>query len=76
MTTFIAVLYLGMLLHRFPIEVAPELPKCSETISIMVSFYRKSVDPVYQSMVVKKVAQGELDDYIHMILSTVLKSRT
>ena len=64
-----------MLLHRFPIVVAPETFVTGETIPLTVSFYRNSVDPIYQNLVVTKVLQGELDDYLHMILSLLLKSR-
>ena len=65
-----------MLLHRFPIKVMPNMEPTtkSEGIGIHVSLYRKSVDPIYQNMVIRKVNQGELDDYIQMVLTTILKS--
>ena len=60
-----------MLLHRFPIKVIPDADaakKSANSMSVLVSLYRKNVDVNYQNLVCKKIAEGKLDSYICMMI--------
>ena len=62
-----------MLLCRFPIAVKPEVSASkTQTITVMVSYYRQSVDPVYQSTINKKIEAGTYDRYVAMMLHLLL----
>lgn len=62
-----------MLLCRFPISVKPNLSAAKpQTITVMVSYYRQSVDPVYQSTINEKVESGLYDRYVAMMLHLLL----
>ena len=62
-----------MLLCRFPISVKPNLSAAkTQTITVMVSYYRQSIDPVYQSTIYKKVESGLYDRYVAMMLHLLL----
>ena len=68
-----------MLLHRFPISVVPNTPsdivEGPRSIRMTVSFYRRTVDPIYQTMIARQVTEGQWDEYVQMILRMVLRSR-
>ena len=68
-----------MLLHRFPISVVPDIPsdilEGPRSITMTVSFYRRTVDPRYQTMIARQVTEGQWDEYVQMILRMVLRSR-
>ena len=63
-----------MLLYRVPISVVADAKNDSKTITLIVSFYRRSVDASYQTMVARKVEEGELTDYIRMMLCLMLET--
>ena len=63
----------SMLLSRFPVAVKPnQSAKKAQTIDILVSYYRQSVDPVYQSTINKKIDSGLYDRYVAMMLHLLL----
>ena len=68
-----------MLLHRFPITVVPDMPSNlldgPQSITMTVSFYRRTVDPIYQTMIARQVIEGQWDAYVQMLLRMVLQSR-
>ena len=68
-----------MLLHRFPISVVPNTPadilEGPRSITMTVSFYRRTVDPIYQAMIARQVTEGQWDDYVQMMLRMILRSR-
>ena len=62
-----------MLLCRFPTKVVPnKAAKAGEEIPIVISMYRQNVDTSYQRMVMKRIDDGHLDQYIKMIISSML----
>ena len=62
-----------MLLCRFPIAVKPELSAMkAQTITVMVSYYRQSVDRVYQRTINQKIDAGTYDRYVAMMLHLLL----
>ena len=66
-----------MLLHRFPVKCVPDQnTKISHgnSMTIMVSLYRRSIDPVYQKMVCHQISQGVLDDYVSMMISSLVNN--
>lgn len=68
-----------MLLHRFEVQVVPnQSPRTprNSTMSVMVSFYRKNVDPMYQNLICQKISTGELDDYVSMMIISLVNNGT
>ena len=66
-----------MLLHRFPVKCVPNQDtKVSEknSMTIMVSSYRRSIDPVYQKMVCHQISQGVLDEYVSMMIVSLVNN--
>ena len=62
-----------MLLCRFPIAVKPELSATkAQTVTVMVSYYRRSVDPAYQRTISQKIEAGTYDRYVAMMLHLLL----
>ena len=56
--------------------MVPSIPAAGKTkeIDLIISFYRKNVDRVYQQMVVDKIEKGELDQYVKMLLCNIVAS--
>ena len=63
-----------MLLYRVPISVSAEGKPGEKTVTVVVSFYRRSVDATYQAMIAKRVDEGHFNEYIKMMLCYMLKS--
>ena len=69
-----------MLLHRFAVQCVPDqkvnLSKTSSVnaMSIMVSLYRRSVDATYQKMVCQKIEEGDLDEYVTMMIVSLVNN--
>ena len=62
-----------MLLCRFPTSIVPNKPSGpAQEIPVIISMYRRNVDTNYQNMVMKKIDSGHLDQYIKMIISSML----
>ena len=59
-----------MLLHRFPIKVidSESTEQSKDSMSVLVSLYRKNVDTNYQQLVCKQIAEGKLDRYVCMMI--------
>ena len=61
-------------------EVVSGLPKKAskqqktQKLPIMVSLYRRSVDSAYKQMVCKRIDDGELDDYITMMIISLVNN--
>ena len=66
-----------MLLCRFPTKIIPNQPVDSkQEIPIVISMYRRNVDTAYQRMVMEKIDNGHLDQYVKMIISSILYTGT
>ena len=63
-----------MLLHRVPIAVTRDNKETGESVNLIVSFYRRSIDPGYQRMMAQKIDAGQFNEYIRMMLLNMLKS--
>ena len=62
-----------MLLCRFPTKIVPtKTARSGEEIPIIISMYRRNVDTTYQRMVMDRIDNGHLDQYIKMIISSML----
>ena len=62
-----------MLLCRFEVDVTPNTQATEgERIRMTVSMYRRSVDMGYQRMVLSKIEAGGMDQYILVILRSIL----
>ena len=59
-------------MHRFPIKVtdseSDSTNQTKDSMSILVSLYRKNVDTNYQQLVCKQIAEGRLDRYVCMMI--------
>lgn len=62
-----------MLLCRFPTKIIPnEQTRSTEEIPVIISMYRRNVDATYQKMVMERIDSGNLDQYVKMIITSML----
>ena len=69
-----------MLLHRFAVQCVPDQKvnsskkSSANAMSIMVSLYRRSVDATYQKMICQKIEEGVLDEYVTMMIVSLVNN--
>ena len=66
-----------MLLHRFAVQCVPDQqvqPPNKSHVTVTVSLYRRSVDPAYQTMVCQQIAEGVLDEYVTMMIVSLVNN--
>lgn len=67
-----------MLLHRFPVKVTDSgaSVQAKNTMSILVSMYRRNVDTNYQNLIRTHIADGKLDQYVCMMIVCLVNGGT
>ena len=65
-----------MLLHRFPIQVTPDAPQegATQSMTILVSLYRRSVDQSYRRLICQQIEEGKMDAYISMMITNLVST--
>ena len=77
-----------MLLHRYEIKVTPEGVKLSDIssetvrknsivkLTIITSFYRRSVDASYKQLITRLTNEGSFDEYIAALVMSLVNTGT
>ena len=77
-----------MLLHRYQIQITPEGLKLSDIptgdlrastpvkLTIVTSFYRRSVDAAYKQLIARLANSGVFDEYIAALVMSLVDTGT